>query len=57
MHDGQRFRLEIGQRTQDAFGLSRVRHVTGEWSLLHLFHRSLRRLDQVRRRYGGHVPK
>jgi len=34
VHDGQRFRFEIGQRAQDSFGLPHVRHVAGQRSLL-----------------------
>jgi len=39
VHDGQRFRFQVGERAQDPFGLSRVRHVAREGALLHLLHR------------------
>ena len=57
MHDGQRFRFEIGERTEDAFGLARVRNVASQGSLLHLLHRLARRLNQVRRSHGSDVAK
>jgi hypothetical protein len=49
VHDGQSFRFEIGQRTENAFGLAGVRHVAGQRPLLQLLHRFARRPDQVRR--------
>src|ERR1700741_1768286 len=49
VHDGQSFRLEIRQRTENAFGLSGVRHVAGQRPLLQLLHRFARWLDQIRR--------
>ena len=49
VHDGQSFRFEIGQRTENAFGLTGVRHVAGQRPLLQLLHRFARRPDQVRR--------
>lgn len=55
VHDSQRFRFECGQTTQDAFGLTRVRHVIREWARLHLLHRLACRIDQVRSRHRGDV--
>ena len=47
MHDGQGLRFEAGQRAQDALGVTRIREVAGQRSLLHLLHRLARGLDQI----------